>query len=359
MQEALLRARWFDGRSSQAQPVLIRLLPGPQGPGLVLHRLNAPQEPARQWAFGDVVWPERFSLRRLPSHVTVDLRDEGSLEFDDARGWYEAFHAAGAKPSLAERMQTRWRVFVAVFAAAAVLMGAFYRWGTPWAATHIARQVPIDWELRLSQRALADIDEHLLKPSKLPAPRQEALRARFLELAARMTPALQRYPGYAPRLQLQFRRGMGANAFALPGGTIVMTDGLVEAAAKHGLPDEALVGVLAHEIGHVVHRHTTRMVVEQGVLNVTLGLALGDTSWAFANASTLLTALAYRRSHESEADCFAVALMREVGLPSGPAGQLLLKLDAGGSAAEEFISSHPDTRGRARKLEAGEAADCR
>ena len=63
-----------------------------------------------------------------------------------------------------------------------------------------------------------------------------------------------------------------------PGGTIVMTDGLVEAAAQQGLGDDALVGVLAHEIGHVVHRHTTRMLVEQAVLNVGLGLALGDVS---------------------------------------------------------------------------------
>ena len=57
-----------------------------------------------------------------------------------------------------------------------------------------------------------------------------------------------------------------------------MTDELVERRARQGLGDDALLGVLAHEIGHVVHRHGTRMVVEQGVLNVGLGLALGDVS---------------------------------------------------------------------------------
>ena len=56
------------------------------------------------------------------------------------------------------------------------------------------------------------------------------------------------------------------------------------------------MGVLAHEIGHVVHRHTTRMVVEQGVLQMGLGLALGDVS----TGSALLTGLHYRRSHERE-----------------------------------------------------------
>ena len=68
---------------------------------------------------------------------------------------------------------------------------------------------------------------------------------------------------------------MPANAFALPGGTVVMTDAIVQAAADKGISDDALVGVLAHEIGHVVHRHGMRMVVEQGVLNMGLGLAFG------------------------------------------------------------------------------------
>jgi Zn-dependent protease with chaperone function len=60
------------------------------------------------------------------------------------------------------------------------------------------------------------------------------------------------------------------------------------------------VGVLAHEIGHVVHRHTTRMVVEQGVLQMGLGLALGDVSGILSTGSALLTGLHYRRSHERE-----------------------------------------------------------
>jgi Zn-dependent protease with chaperone function len=242
-----------------------------------------------------------------------------------------------------------------VFLVAAAFMVGFYRWGTPWAATQIARHVSLDWESALSARALKDMDGALLKPSKLPPARQAALRQRFDELVAHMQPGLQRYPGYKPRLELHFRRGLGANAFALPGGTIVMTDGLVEMAAKEGLPDEALIGVLAHEIGHVVHRHTTRMLVEQGVLNVTLGLALGDMSWVFSNASTLLTALAYRRSHETEADCFAIALMQQARLPTEPMARLLGELGGDTPAAAEFISSHPHTPARAEMLKSGKS----
>lgn len=139
--------------------------------------------------------------------------------------------------------------------------------------------MPLEWEAQpRDPRAARHERPSWLKPSKLPADRQAALRSRFDALAQQVSPQLQRYPGYAPRLTLQFRSSIGPNAFALPGGTIVVTDAMVNAAAEHKLTDDALIGVLAHEIGHVLHRHTTRMVVEQGVLNVGLGLALGDVS---------------------------------------------------------------------------------
>jgi Zn-dependent protease with chaperone function len=99
--------------------------------------------------------------------------------------------------------------------------------------------------------------------------------------------------------------------------------------------------VLAHEIGHVAHRHTTRMVVEQGVLNVGLGLALGDVSSVLSTGGSLLTGLAYRRSHEREADCFAIALMGHAALPTAPMGQLLLAIAHGEDCARWWSASAP------------------
>lgn len=361
-----LRGLWFDGRSSRAQDVQVQLQPGAKGPSLRLEPL-APGVPALTLQRRQVAWPEAWSARRAPRKVVVDLREHGSLEIDDVAGWQAALARSGASAALSERMQTRWTVFLGVALVAGAALWAFYRWGTPWAATQLTRQVPLQWETSLTERALADLDQNWLKPSKLPAARQAELRARFETLAKQVAPEMRRYRAYAPRLNLQFRSGFGANAFALPGGTVVMTDGLVEAAARRGLPDDALVGVLAHEIGHVMHRHTTRMVVEQGVLNVGLGLALGDVSTVVSFGSSLLTGLAYRRSHETEADCFAVALMRQSGLPTTPMAELLLQLDGGpakkssesGRQLMTLLSSHPDTAGRALKLKQGQAEACR
>lgn len=352
-----LRGLWFDGRTSGAREVQVRLQPSRRGPSLALQAADGESMVLRN---EQVEWPQRWSPRRLPPKVLVDLGPRGSLEIADVAGWQEAVAAAGHKEGVAQRMQTRWTVFAGVLVGAAVLLLALYRWGTPWAATQLTRQVPVSWETSLSERVLRDMDQGWLKPSKLPPQRQAAIRARFDKMVAGLPRDLRRYPAYEPKLALHFRHGMGANAFALPGGTVVVTDGLVELADKHQLGDEAVAGVLAHEVGHVLHRHGTRLVVEQGVLNIGLGLALGDVSWLLSTGSSLLTGLAYRRNHESEADCFATSLLARTGGQPGPMADLLLKMEGGeGRAGEraawtEILSSHPATPQRAAGLKRGE-----
>ena len=356
-----MQGLWFDGRSSAAREVEVRLQPGARGPSLAL---SAGGADALELRHEQVQWPERWSAARRPRKVVVDLGGHGSLEVRDVAAWEGALAAAGHRPSLAQRMHMRWSTFAAVLAAAALLVFAFYRWGTPWAATQLTRHVPLGWETALSERFLRDLDASWLKPSKLPPERQAALRARFDALARSLPAELRRYGGYEPRLVLHLRRGMGANAFALPGGTIVMTDAIVELADQHRLGDEALAGVLAHEIGHVMQRHTTRMLVEQGVLNVGLGLALGDVSWLLSTGSSVLTGLSYRRSHETEADCFALALMTRTGGRAEPMGDLLLHMQGGGKALPkeaawmELLSSHPATPQRAQALKSGKHPSC-
>ena len=397
----VLPGRWFDGLSSKARPVMVGLQPTPQGPSLVLHPLSQPGAEPVVFAWKDVGWPEAWNAHKPPPRVVVDLRDHGSLEIDAVAQWRAALAAAGDRPGVAQRMQTRWPVLLGVAAAAAVGLTLFYRYGTPWAATQLTRFVPLAWETSVAENVLQQMDAGTLKPSKLPRERQDQLKARFDALARQAPPGLQRYPGYRPPLSLEFRSGMGANAFALPGGKVVMTDGIVKAAADKGLPDDALVGVLAHEMGHVVQRHTTRMVVQQGVLSMGLGLALGDVSGVVSTGASVLTGLSYSRAHEREADCYAIALMAHAALPTAPMGQLLLaiaheddedkdaqKKDGGkapasgastpasgasapGSASQRraaedlashpvwsLLSSHPDTVERATELERGHAPHC-
>ena len=358
--DGAFHARWFDGRSSAGQLVQVALASSPQGPVLALLQLGTG---TRLLELGprEVRWPEAWSANAKPRPLAVDLGRHGSLQVDDGSLWHRAQLAAGHRPTWAHRMQTRWTVLAGVSRVAVAALAAFYHWGTPWAATQLTAHVPLAWEIGLSDRALSDLDRRHLRPSQLAAQRQQALRARFDALAAQARGS--RWPDrtYAPPLQLAFRAGLGANALALPGGQIVMTDGLVETAASRGISDDALLGVLAHEIGHVAHRHTTRMLVEQGVLNVGLGLALGDVSTLVSSGASLLSGLAYQRRHETQADCFGLSLMREAGLPTAPTADLLLAIDKSehhDPTWAALLSSHPQTPERAAALRAGRADGC-
>ncbi|MBS0316946.1 MAG: M48 family metallopeptidase [Proteobacteria bacterium] len=372
-----LRAQWFDGRRSRARPVLIRLRADAGGPRLQLRALDDTKD-ALDLAHGSVDWPERFGAR-LPPKVMVDLRQHGSLQVDDAAAWAEALAAAGHNQGLAERMLTRWRLLLAVAALAGAGLWSFYHWGTPWAARELTRFVPLSWEQRIADHALRQLDAHYLQPSRLPLGRQARLRAGFARLAAAQGPGLQPYAGYAPALTLALRSGMPANAFALPGGTIVLLDDLVEKADRTpGAGEDAVLGVLAHEIGHVRYRHTTRLVVEQGVLQTGLGLALGDVSGVVSTGASLLTGLSYQRRHEEQADCYATRLLAQQGLPTAPLARLLVAMDpragdtpqVNASAAPgtkhaersrnamDWLNTHPSTAGRADRIRVGAVGTC-
>ena len=164
-----------------------------------------------------------------------------------------------------------------------------------------------------------------------------------------------------------FRRGgvIGANALALPDGTLIITDQLIDL-SEH---DEEALAVLAHELGHVQHRHGLRQVIQGSILTVVVSWYLGDVGGWAASLPTLLLQARYSREHEHEADAYAVALLRENGISPRRLASMLTKLessrrrgqavpDAGPksspdkTAIADYLSSHPATRERIEFLNA-------
>src|SRR6185436_5206099 len=143
--------------------------------------------------------------------------------------------------------------------------------------------------------------------------------------------ALQGHAGSAGQgARLLFRDAprIGANAFALPGGTIVLTDGLVAAAQS----DDEILGVLAHEVGHVEGRHSLQQIYRAAGLAVMALLIAGDSSEIVDNVvsqASALTLLSYSRGFEADADQRSVALMQAAGRDPGAFLDLIDRLSAG------------------------------
>jgi len=293
-----LAALYFDGHTARAQPVLLWVDADTlhvEGAGTAL------QVPVRR-----VQWPERQRHGERQAH----LPDAGLLSTPDAAAW-DAWVAASRiqRDSLTVRWMQSWRATLGALVLTIAVLAAGYVWGLPAAARQVAALLPERLHQQVGDAAMETFREDWLLPSKLPAERQAALRAQF-EQAVRRTPAFAGAPAWTLHFHATPKGGMGPNAFALPGGHIVVTDELVELLKDR--PD-VLIGVLGHELGHVQHQHGMRSVVQVGVLSAVAALVFGDISTLLSTAPVLLGHAAYSREFEHEADRAAARLMRANG----------------------------------------------
>jgi Zn-dependent protease with chaperone function len=139
------------------------------------------------------------------------------------------------------------------------------------------------------------------------------------------------------------------NAVALPGGKIFLFQGLLRTAQN---PDE-IAGVLAHEIGHVVHRDGMRKLIESGGTSFFIGLLFGDVagSGAALFAARQLFEASYSRDAERNADAFAVVTMQRLGRSPAPLGELLMRVTGDErSRALSILATHPLTGERLETL---------
>jgi Zn-dependent protease with chaperone function len=139
------------------------------------------------------------------------------------------------------------------------------------------------------------------------------------------------------------------NAFALPGGKVFLFNGLL---ARANDPDE-VAGVLAHELGHVMHRDNTRNMIYSGGTSFLIGLLFGDVTGggALVIASRSLFTASYSREAEQNADDFSIEVMHRLGRPTKPMGDLIFRIT--GNQADKTLSilaNHPLTEDRLKHL---------
>ena len=290
MQTTHIPAVYFDGQSTRAQTVELQLLGADLLiKGELVHRV------VRQ---SSVRWPERTRYG-----IRVAYFDDGaSVQCSQSKQWDNWRKQAGHSETWVVKFQQSWRLVIFSVLLLIVIIAALQRWAIPVFSRVAVKAVPTSVDEFLGRNSLATIDEYLMQPSKLALAEQENFRAAF-ERASQSLPIDKR-----AKWQLHFRKSkIGPNAFALPGGVMVMTDELVELVNRD---EQIIVGVLAHELGHVHERHGMRMVIQVTGLGAIASLVLGDFSTLLAGIPTLLGQASYSREAEKEADAFSVDLLR-------------------------------------------------
>ena len=141
------------------------------------------------------------------------------------------------------------------------------------------------------------------------------------------------------------------NAFALPGGHIVVYDKILQGMGSY----EELAALLAHEFTHVENRHTIKTVFRQLGSKVFLSLILGGATAVgsvIVDNADQLKSLSYSRSLEKEADENGVRLLAERKIDCAGFVRLfqMLKKETNGAKVSEWMSSHPDLDKRIQNI---------
>lgn len=248
------------------------------------------------------------------------------------------FPRSGRLEGFVDRLEHHaYAVAVAVLVCVATLtVGAI--WGVPKAADSIAFQIPPGTEHALGDEVLGQLDRLGLETSKLGPQQRDDLTDRFSILAG---DASSEY-----RLEFRDAPALGANAFAIPGGTVVVTDQLVKALVDSREFD----AVVAHEIGHERQRHALRQALRGSIVAIVAAFFTGDVSSAGAvvvAVPTFLLTSHYSREFEDEADRYAFELLSERHESPHWFAAAMRHIEAEHPtrrrAYASYLSSHPDT----------------
>lgn len=272
------------------------------------------------------------------SRRSIYLPDGGKLETDDNAAIDRVcrFFNKNGPQSWLHKLEKNWAYVLSALLLTGIFVWASIEFGVPIVAKTVAKNLPATIERKIGEQALTQLDGWVFTETEIDAGTQA-------ELSQRLQQMMDNYEThYRYRLLFRSSRQMGANALALPGGTIVMTDAMLTLAEN----DEQLLAVLAHEIGHVEHRHGLRSVLQDSLTALFMAGLLGDiTSVSSLSVAlpTLLVESRYSRQFELDADRFAVELLEKQNIQVEHFIRILTLLEQshGSNAEFDYISSHP------------------
>ena len=335
---------YLDGHTAARQPATIRLM----REGLEITTA----------ASGTRLWPYRELRQTQGSYAGEEVRLERGEDLPETllipdTAFLESLHEAAPHVGLRfhdprrRSARIRWTIAAAggVLAAAA----AIYLWGIPLLAALVTPYVPVAWEEAVGRSAIA----YLAPPERRCG--DPVLGAAMDAIAGRLTAAGPPSP-YTIRVYVVNRPVV--NALAAPGGHVVILHGLLE---RTSTPEE-LAGVMAHELQHILRRHTTRAVIQDVGTGLLLMALTGDMTGPLAyglQTARALGELRYSRRAEEEADLEGMKMLLAARVD--PAGMIaffakMQKEEGAQPQALAYLSSHPMPAERIARLKSMAAA---
>ena len=234
------------------------------------------------------------------------------------------------------RSRTVWASLLAVIGGLVLVL---------WLSTDVLVQwavdsIPPEWEQRLGQSAYQDF---LLQQTVIT---EGASVAAVHEISQRLIEHIAENP-YT--FEISVVKNDVVNAFALPGGYVVVFTGLLEKAHN----GEEVAGVLSHEFNHVLQRHSLERIVKQLGVVAVLGILLGDQqglAGVMKQMGVELFSLQFGRAQETEADVTGLGLLYRAHID--PAGMVTFfqRLAEQEQGRIEWLSTHPMSAARAERL---------
>ena len=306
----MVKGYFFDGKSSSKTVATLNVDSGG------LYQLDIDSDINGQ--FSDIKVSSRIGntarYLKFPDGSQFETLDNNAIDI------FVSKFTGQSSAGLIHKLESTKVIVISTLFTVIIFSWLFIQFGVPHFSKEIAMILPEDVPRLLGEGVLESMDKHLLSPSELESTRQEHLQGLFKNL--------KRSTSNTSFVNLELRKGnrLGANAFALPNGTIVFTDEIIALADN----DEEIQAIMYHEIGHIQHRHALRSAIQQFSLALFVMVVTGDVS----TSSSLITALpvvlveaGFSQDMEWEADTFALKNMIQYRIDPIHFANMMTKLE--------------------------------
>ncbi|MDR1615377.1 MAG: M48 family metallopeptidase [Campylobacteraceae bacterium] len=322
-------AYYFDGKSSMPKKVTLEL----HESFVLIAELNL------SYSFNEI----EIRAKLKNTSQTVNFADGSYCELKTS-DFLSLPNSKGDKFILKIESKMKYAVMSFIVLAAFVLFCLTY--GSTILANTLAPKIPQNVVEKISSRTLEFLDKNYVFETKLDKKRQDFIKKHFDRILNKNSD-----------FKLHFRSSeiFGANAFALPNGDIILLDDLVEIEEDDGF--RGIIGILAHESGHVIHMHGLKMLIKSSISSALVGYLTGDFSGFATGFATAAINAKYSRDYEDEADLYAIKAMRENGISTQYMADLFDKIREESQKQTDnktveysILNSHPAIDERIRKF---------